>query len=93
MPVYDTAPRLVEHAAPRYPAEARRKGIEGEVRVSLLVGEDGRVREVRILEASPSGIFDESAREAARSWLFEPARRGGEPVLSRVEAPIRFELE
>jgi protein TonB len=36
--------------------------------------------------------LDFSAAEAVKKWLFEPARRGKEPVQVWVLLPVKFEL-
>lgn len=89
----DELPRPRTRQAPRYPARARARGIEGEVTLALLVGEDGAIRDVQVLSAEPSGVFEEAAREALRAWRFEPARYQGRPVAVRVEQTLRFTLE
>lgn len=79
-------------AAPAYPVEAARSGIEGEVIVLVTVGEDGRVRDAEIASATPPGVFDDVVLQAARNWQFEPAMRGGKPIKGRTRVPVTFEL-
>jgi protein TonB len=84
---YGTNPR------PPYPLAARRLGLEGRVLLDVLVRPDGRAAEVRVRESSGHRILDDSAADTVRTrWRFVPARRGGQPVESRVTVPIRFEL-
>jgi protein TonB len=49
-----------------YPEEARQQGIEGELRLLLMLMPDGRVDEVRILSSSGSAILDRSAHRIVR---------------------------
>jgi protein TonB len=78
---------------PPYPAAARRMGMEGVVRLEVIVAPDGRVREVRVLRSSGHAMLDEAAVSTVRrQWRFVPARREGVPVESRAEVPIRFRL-
>ncbi len=86
-PVGQSLPR------PAYPEEARRRGEEGEVGLRVLVGADGRVARVVVMTSSGHERLDEAAREGARRWRFQPARRGGEPIRAWVELPVRFRLE
>jgi len=101
LPVKDTLPEAVEpdttavprrRPSPTYPAEARRRGIEGYVVVRMRVGADGRVTDVVVVDADPPGVFDESARRAANSYLFSPARSGGRSVATTLEQRIVFRL-
>ena len=88
----DDPPRPVSATRPAYPARARARGIEGFVTVSFLVTADGRVADVQVLEAQPSGVFDEVALEAVRSWSFDPATYEGRAVSIRVTQTLRFDL-
>lgn len=64
-------PKLRRRAAARYPDWARRQGVEGFVRLRLQVDPSGRVTDVLVVEATPPGVFENSAREAARGYRFE----------------------
>ena len=77
---------------PRYPAGARRRGVQGEVLVRVAVGRDGRAERVEVLRTSGSALLDAAAVEALERWRFEPARAGGQPVAATVEIPVTFRL-
>jgi periplasmic protein TonB len=68
------------NSPPPYPASARRTGIQGEVRLDVHVGADGKVLDVRLRNSSGSPVLDRSAMNAVRSWRFEPATIDGSPV-------------
>lgn len=89
----DDPPRPATRVAPSYPVRARAKNITGYVTLSLLVGSDGSVRDVRVLEAEPPGVFDSAAIEAVQGWSFEPATYEGRTVSVRARQTLRFELE
>jgi protein TonB len=89
----DELPVPVQQVAPQPPARARQKGISGVVVVSLLIGVDGRVQDIDVLESRPPGLFDEAAITAVRQWRYQPARYQGEPVPLRIDVPIRFDFE
>lgn len=76
-----------------YPLRAKRKGIEGWVRVAMLVDVQGQVEGVEIIRAEPEGVFEETVLRGLRSWRFSPATVAGERVKTRVVTTIRFELE
>jgi protein TonB len=82
----------VDTRPPIYPPRCLRMGIEGTVRVRVLVGEDGRVQEVTIGKSSGEAALDESAMDAVSKWRFEPARRNGVPVRAWAIVPIEFKL-
>ncbi|TNE84876.1 MAG: energy transducer TonB [Deltaproteobacteria bacterium] len=88
----DSVPTLTTRTRAPYPSRARAKGIEGFVTVSMLVGADGNVSDVKVLEAEPAGVFDEAALMTVKAWQFTPATYEGRPVSIRVTQTIRFEL-
>jgi periplasmic protein TonB len=78
---------------PRYPESARRAHAEGTTMLKLLVLENGRVGEVLIEQSAGHRDLDMAAADAVKKWLFEPARRGKEPVAVWVLLPVKFELQ
>jgi protein TonB len=79
--------------APVYPLRARRRGIEGWVKVSFIVDETGHVHDVAIISAEPPGIFDQSVRRCVSGWRFKPGTVEGTPVRTKAETTIRYALE
>jgi len=78
---------------PLYPMNARRRGIEGWVKVLLVVDETGHVDGIQIVAAEPQGIFEQSVRRCVAGWRFLPGTVEGIPVRAKVETTIRFALE
>lgn len=64
--------RAVSTPAPRYPAEAARRQVSGEVQVEITVGTDGSVTSARVVDANPPRLFDREALAAVKRWKFEP---------------------
>lgn len=88
-----TGGKLLERVEPDYPGRARRNGIDGSVEAEFLVGRDGSVRDIRIVEETPRGAsFGKAAREAIAQWRFEPFRQGEEAIDRRVRVEIGFGL-
>ncbi|MCO4745732.1 MAG: energy transducer TonB [Proteobacteria bacterium] len=88
----DSVPSLMTRTRASYPSRARAKGVEGFVTLSMVVGPDGHVSDVRVLEAQPAGVFDDAALTTVKAWQFAPATYEGRPVPIRVTQTIRFEL-
>ena len=78
---------------PVYPMRARRRGIEGSVKVGFIVDEEGNPRDITIIEAQPPDIFEDSVRRCVSGWRFKPGTVDGMQVQTRVETVIRFELD
>ncbi|MEE2904329.1 MAG: energy transducer TonB [Myxococcota bacterium] len=88
----DSPPRRLESRAPKYPARARAKGIEGKVTLSLLIGTNGQVAKVRVLDAEPAGVFEDAAKDAVMAWRFDPATYRGQTVKIWAEQVVNFSL-
>ena len=80
-------------AAPRYPYRAKRMGREGTVKVRFLVDKEGNVSDVRIVEASAPGFFEEAVIEAVSSWKYAPGELMGRQVATLVTTMVEFKLE
>ena len=85
-------PNVVRCREPRYPDLAREAGVEGTVRVLVLVGLDGRVRRAMIAAGGSVPMLDETALEAARSCVFTPALADHRPVKVWISRQYRFRL-
>lgn len=88
-----SAAAYLNNPEPAYPSRARREGLEGTVRLAVLVTADGHAGKVEIRQSSGAPVLDEAALTAVRSWRFVPAKRGREPVEDWVQIPIVFRLE
>jgi len=77
---------------PAYPDTARRAGVEGVSLLRFEVLENGQVGVVMVERSAGHQDLDRAAVAAIRTWRFEPARRGADPVAVWVTLPVRFEL-
>ncbi len=82
----------ISRVPPQYPYRAQRRGIEGWVKVSLLITEQGTVQDVVVVDAEPEGIFDHAAIQAVMKWKFKPRIQDGKPVAVRAEQTVNFKL-
>ena len=89
--VVDGKARLVAGLSPGYPDEARSDGIEGDVRLELVVGVSGAVESARVVQGAGHGL-DESALRAIRQFRFAPATKDGHPVRVRMGWSMQFRL-
>jgi uncharacterized protein len=76
-----------------YPAEPRRKGIEGSVNLELLIGVDGTVRDVNAFGGVPPGVFEVAATQWAESWKYTPALQKGNPTASTLTTMTIFKID
>jgi TonB family protein len=77
---------------PFYPEEARMRGWEDAVAVRYVIGKDGRVKSVEVLEAPERKIFQKEVVNAIRHWRFRPLMKAGVPQEVIHELVIYFKL-
>lgn len=82
-------PELVRFEEATYPQQALERGLEAEVLLALVVALDGSVSSVEVVTPAGHG-FDEAAAEAAKRFVFTPARRDGTPVAVKIQYVYRF---
>ncbi len=82
---------IVFKPRPVYTAEARRRGVEGEVLLEVVFTASGSLRINRVVRGLGYGL-DDAALAAAQRIQFRPARRDGEPYDCAALVHIAFEL-
>jgi protein TonB len=86
-------PRYAGDFQPLYPPAEQRAGNEGVVTLRVLIGTDGRVRDVERI-ASPSDAFWRTTEQRARArWRFKPATRDGVAYESWMTMTVRFKMD
>jgi protein TonB len=86
-------PALVTIETPEYPPMARRLKVQGTVVVSVLVDEEGRVTETRVVRGAERDVgLNEAAERAARTARFRPATVEGVAVKTWFNLNIPFRL-
>jgi protein TonB len=76
----------------RYPASARRMGIDGTVYVSFVIDSNGALHNIKVIRGI-SGDCDQEARRVVAlmpPWL--PGKQNGIPVTVRFVLPIKFKI-
>jgi periplasmic protein TonB len=86
-----SAPRVVYDPDPEYSQEARQAKFQGTVVLWVVVGADGRPKQIRVQRTLGMGL-DEKAIDAVRKWRFQPAEKDGHPVAVQVNIEVNFRL-
>ena len=81
-------PRRVVSVAPVYPVIAQQARVEGTVEIEALIGEDGKVRNAKVI--SGKAMLTDAALTAVRQWVFTPTRLNGEPVAVIMTVTVVF---
>jgi periplasmic protein TonB len=85
---YEDEPVPVTAPPPAYPEFARDAGITGKVTLHVLVGKDGRVKNVKVIKGVTG--LDAAAVDAVKKWVFKPALSNNKPIAVWVEVPLDF---
>jgi periplasmic protein TonB len=86
-----SAPKAIYAPDPEYSEEARKAKYQGTCVLWLIVGPDGRARDIRVARTLGLGL-DEKAMEAVKTWKFEPAMKDGKPVAVQINVEVTFRL-
>jgi TonB family protein len=90
-PCADGIPRAIKAPDPQYSEEAREKKFQGTTVARLIVGADGRPRDIVIMLPLPYGL-NEEAIKALKKWRFKPATMNGQPVAVQANVEVNFRL-
>ena len=77
---------------PPYPPEEQRAGRSGRVELRVLIGTDGRVKQVEKISAASDAFFAAAERQAMGKWRFKPATQDGVPIEQWKVMNLRFEI-
>jgi periplasmic protein TonB len=86
-------PRFARDFQPDYPPSELRAERAGVVSVRILIGADGRVKQVQQVSATSPAFFEATRRQALSKWRFTPATRGGVPEESWKVMSVTFRIE
>jgi len=86
-----SAPHAIYDPEPEYSDEARQAKYQGTVMLWVVVGANGRPRDIRVQRSLGMGL-DEKAVEAVRGWKFAPGMKDNQPVDVQVNIEVVFHL-
>jgi periplasmic protein TonB len=80
--------------AANYPQSALDKGIEGYVILEYTVTKTGSLKDIKVIDSSPHGYFEQDAINAAYKFRYNPKIVNGEPIeVPRAQYKMIFKLE
>ncbi len=86
-----SAPKEIHAPDPEYSDEARKAKLQGTCVLFVLIGRDGRPRDIKVHRTLGLGL-DEKAIEAVKTWRFEPAMKDGKPAPALIRLEVHFHL-
>jgi protein TonB len=84
------AAMLVHRVEPEYPHIAKVAHISGVVHLRAIIGKDGTVRELQVVDGNI--LLAQAARAAVESWRYRPTMLNGEPVEVETYVTVNFVL-
>lgn len=76
----------------KYPAQARRMGVEGKVYVQFVINKDGSISDVTVVKGIGAGCDEFAAKVISESPSWTPGKQRGKPVKQRMVLPVTFKL-
>ena len=73
-----------------YPKAALDARVQGAVVLQATVGEDGKVRNIKVIKSIP--LLDQAAIDALSQWVYAPATRNGVAVAVEITVTISFSM-
>lgn len=84
--------RFSKQFQPDYPSGQLRLGTEGMVTVRVLVGANGRAKQIELVDTPHKDFWTATKRHALRKWRFNPATRDGRPFESWITLKVQFKI-
>jgi len=78
--------------APKYPRKAARLGMEGWVKLEVVINARGTVDEAKVIDAVPRRVFNSAALRAIKRWKFRPKILNGRAVSRTAVQKMQFKL-
>ena len=80
----------IHDVQPKYPREAREKGIEGDVLLQATIDTKGNLINLNAVQGDP--ILVEASIDAVKKWKYRPYLLKGEPVEVETTIKIQFHM-
>jgi protein TonB len=84
------AARIINRVQPIYPPLARQTRISGTVRLHAIIGKDGMIQQLEVLNGHP--LLQQAALDAVRQWRYQPTLLNGDPVEVDTTIDVIFSL-
>lgn len=81
---------VISKVPPTYPSDAKVAKIQGPVVMSVIIGKDGNVQDVRLITGHP--LLAPAAIDAVKQWKYRPYLLNGSPVEVDTQITVNFTL-
>jgi len=90
---WDEAPQVLKSAPVDYPKAALADSAEGQCWLEVDLDDNGRVVNARVFQSSGRTDLDTAAIKSIQQWLYQPAKKNGRPIPSRIPQCFTFRLK
>lgn len=84
-------PKKIKNVAPKWPDNALRAGLTGQVVLEAVVGLDGAIESVKVVKGNRP--LTDAASEAVRKWRYTTPMLDGKPVPAIMTITVNFRLQ
>ncbi len=82
--------RLVKAVPPKYPQDARKKNVQGVVKLEIVIGRNGRVKSEKVTDGPK--LLVKAAENAVKQWRYKPTLLKGKPIEVETAVEVEFKL-
>ena len=76
-----------------YPKLAKEMGISGKVWIQFVIGKDGKVKDVKVLQSPDKSLSKSALKTINKLPAFKPAKQNGKSVSMYYRIPVNFKLK
>jgi len=81
---------LIKKVAPRYPADAKQAGVQGQVILQAEIDKNGDIQNLTLISGHP--MLAPAAIEAVKKWKYKPYMLKDRPVAVETQIIVNFTL-
>jgi protein TonB len=81
---------LIHRVQPDYPNIAKQAGIQGAVVIAALIGKEGVIENLHVLNGHP--LLIPAAVNAVKQWRYRPYILNGDPIEVDTQITVKFSL-
>jgi TonB family protein len=83
-------PLPIQRPMPGFTPEAKARRVSGNILLSVVIGRNGSVRDVRVLRGLGYGLDESAVDTVTKRWTFRPATLNGQPVSVHANIEVTF---
>ncbi len=82
--------KLVKVVPPKYPEAARKKNVQGDVKLDIVIGKNGAVKSANVTDGPKE--LTKAAIDAVKHWRYQPTVSNGKAIEVETAVDLQFKL-